>query len=148
MNKKGLSLIAVIILIAFVVSLGLSVYLFSKRLTSERIEEVEQKESCLDVNIKILDACYTTSENAAIKIKIESKSSGKIDKGFLIKIVGDIDEVIPSLPFTILEGLNIEEISIPYEEEMGSLKEVQAIPKIRTEDGSQVICNLQSDKHA
>ncbi len=148
MNKRGLSLLAVIILIGFVVSLGVVVYLYLKNFTSKSIDEVAQEEACLTVNIRILEACYSnTPEDSNIKVKIESKSSRKIDKGFLLRLIGEKETLVPSLPFTVLDGLSIEDIVVPYSLDMGELNQVKVLPKIKNDDGSQVVCSLQADQH-
>jgi len=141
--EKGVgNLIAVVLLVLLTITVGTTTFLFLKKFTAERIEEVEEEDDCDGVSIKIIDACY----DSEIKIKVESKSSQKVDKGFLVEVDGENDMVIPSLPFTLLESFHIEEIKIPYEQELGILNEVKLIPKIRREDGSQIVCSIQSEK--
>ena len=145
MPKGEGSLITVILLIGFTILLGITIYLFTQKITAEQIDDVTQDEGCTDISIKILEACYDTQ----IKIKVESKTSLPIDKGFLIKVKGEKTSIVPSLPpFAVLEGLNIEEISTPYMSDMGAITEVEVIPKIRKNDGSQIICPLKAEKHS
>ena len=144
MEKGEASLIVLILLISLVIMLGTGTYIFIKKFTSERIDEVDSDDVCSDITIKIIDACYTETQ---LKIKVESQSAKKIDKGFLIKVSGQIEELLPTGPFTELEGFNIEELIIPYGAKEGEINEVNLIPKIQREDGSQVVCSIKSEKH-
>lgn len=147
MKKRGIALITIVILIGFVVMLGAGFYIFIQKFTAERIEEVTQDEECQDISIKILEACY---DGTQIKIKVESKGSRSVDNGFLVRIKGEEGVLVPSLPNTVLEGLNINNIIIFYNEEdiglHGEPKEIEVMPKIKKEDGSPDVCSLQSEK--
>ena len=144
MTKGQGSLLAIVLIIAFTVIIGATTYLFSQRITEERIEEVEENQDCSNINIKILEACF----DAQIRIKLESKTSKQIDKGFLIRTIGDTTFTIPSLPFTVLDGLDIEDIIVPYNTEMNNIQEIMVIPKIRDFNGEQSICYTKADKTA
>jgi len=149
MNSRGLALITVILLVAFVIVLSAGFYVFVNKFTSERIEEVTEDEGCNDVSIKILEACYNSNDKES-KIKIESKGSRAINNGFLI-ITTDINGKTtrtPSPYLTSLESLNIIEITVSNTEEGmdDQLKEIEVIPKIKNEDDSQSVCPLQAEK--
>ncbi len=143
MYKRGVEFISVVILIGFVMIMAGIVFLFVNKIVSKNIEDVSRDAECNDVSIKILNACYDDKD---IKINIESKSIRDIDNGFLFRVYGDKNEVLPSLPFTILKGLNIQDVVVPYDISLGDLNEIEVIPKIRKVNGDQVICSLQSDK--
>lgn len=143
MQKRGMEIISVLLLISLVVILAAAVYIFAIRITKEGIGETEQDEECFKANIKIQSACYNSND---IIIKVENQNPEEIDNGFLIRIFGDQSSVIPSPPLTKLEGLNIQEIIVPYHQAMGTLNEVEVIPKIKKENEEQSICSLQAAK--
>ena len=144
MDSGVSNLLSVIILVALVFFIGATVYLFSQRITIERIQDIDKDKICDDISIRILEACY----DSQIKIKVESQAQKEINNGFIIRIFGDNPTSIPSMPFTILEGLNIKDILVPYEEQIGQIREIVLIPKVKNENGEQVICDLKSDKIA
>ena len=149
MDKRGISaIIAIAVLIGFVIVTGGIVWIYIQKFSSERLEEVGSSEACSELNIEILEACYSVVNTGddSIKVRIESKSSRIVDKGFLIRIFGDGEELIPSTPFTELQGFNIEDVVVFYDDsEVGAVKKVEVIPKVKLEDGRQLVCSLQSD---
>ncbi len=142
MDSGVSNLLALIILVALVFFIGATVYLFSQRITIERIQDIDKDKICNDISIRILEACY----DSQIRIRVESQAQKQIDNGFIIRVFGDNPTSIPSLPFTVLEGLNIKDILVPYEEEMGQISEIMLIPKVKNEEGEQIVCDLKSDK--
>lgn len=144
MDRGVSNLVTLVILVALVFFIGTTVYLFSQRITIERIQDIDKDKICNDISIRIREACYDTQ----IRIKVESQTQKEINNGFIIRVFGDNPVSIPSGPFTVLEGLNIKDILVPYEEEMGHIKEITLIPKVKNEEGEQIICDLKSDKIA
>ena len=149
MNKRGISaIIATVILIAFVIIIGGIVWIYIQRFSSEQLEDIGDDEACFDLNINIVEACYTIINpgDDTIRIKVESESTQEVDSGFLVRIFGGSEMLAPSEPFTKLKGFNVVDIEVPYDSsKIGTVDKVEVIPKVRREDGSQIVCSLQSD---
>ena len=142
MDTRGASLLMVVLSIFLVIIIFVAGYVLIQQFISKEEEVISEGEECLELQIEVVKACY----DSEVKVTVRSDSSQAVDNGFLLRLIGEEDVVVPALPFIVLEDFDTIELSVPYTEDLGELERVIVIPRLEREDGSQIVCSRQSDE--
>ena len=144
MQKKGISpQIATVLLVAFVIALLVTVFLWGRNYIQERAEKegklAEKQLECENIGFEVVNA-YQQGNNIVITLKNEKER--EIGK-FTFRIIGDEVEVVES--YDKLDSLTIRQYLLEFRGDIVIIpKSVSIIPWLSIARGYYVPCSKKS----